>query len=155
MERYLTEPLLYRRCRAVEWIAVRQDGPTVAELQRLVRQRYALAGITIEVNPVSNLLVGDLTDLNSHPLWRISPGLGHDVDATLRICVGSDDPFPFATSLPEEYQFLFDSLVLAGRSHAEARQWLDHIRQLGIESRFTMPADTLHNRDDSPIGRTS
>ena len=142
-ERYLTEPSLYRRGRVTEWVAVQEDGPAVAELQRLVRLRYATTGITIEVNPISNLLVGDLTDLNSHPLWRISPGLGHDVDSTLRICVGSDDPFPFATCLPEEYQFLFDSLVLAGRSQAEARTWLEHIRQLGMESRFTMPA---HNR---------
>lgn len=137
--RYLTEPGIYRRCREVEWVSVADDADALVELQRLVRLRYANAGITIEVNPISNLLIGDLSDLKKHPLWRISPGLGNHVDATLRICVGSDDPLPFATTLPEEYQFLFDSLVLAGRSQAEARAWLEHIRQAGMESRFTTP----------------
>tara|TARA_R110002111_G_scaffold240269_1_gene301950 strand:- start:1995 stop:4667 length:2673 start_codon:yes stop_codon:yes gene_type:complete len=139
LERYLTEPLVYRRCREIEWVSVADDSEALIELQRLVRLRYATTGITIEVNPISNLLIGDLADLKKHPLWRISPGLGNDVEATLRICVGSDDPLPFATTLPEEYQFLFDSLVLAGRSQAEAREWLGQIRQAGMESRFTTP----------------
>ncbi len=128
LERYLTEPAVYCRCRSVEWVCVTSDRPAVVELQRLVRQRYSMRGIAIEVNPVCNLLVGNLTDLQSHPLWRLAPGIGNDNEATLQITVGSDDPFPFATNLPEEYQFLYDSLVLAGKSHAEARGWLQAIQ---------------------------
>jgi adenosine deaminase len=113
------------------------EGETLHELQRLVRQRYADLGITIEVNPISNLLVGDLTDLTSHPLWRLAPKWGDQFGPSLRMCVGSDDPFPFATNLREEYQFLYDSLILAGKSPPEARDWLDLVRQMGWESRFT------------------
>ncbi|MCY2966506.1 MAG: hypothetical protein NT069_23225, partial [Planctomycetota bacterium] len=137
LEQYLTNQRIYRNSRTVEWVESGRDGEATAELQRLVRRRYSDLGITIEVNPISNLLVGDLSDLQSHPLWRLAPGLGNDDGATLRMCIGSDDPFPFATSLPEEYQFLFDSLVLAGKSQAEAREWLDKVRQMGMESRFT------------------
>jgi adenosine deaminase len=54
------------------------------------------------------------------------------------MCIGSDDPFVFSTNLPEEYQFLADSLVFAGKSHAEAREWLDLLRRMGLESRFTI-----------------
>ncbi len=115
------------------------DRDAVIELQRLVRERYSSRGIAIEVNPVSNLLVGNLTDLLSHPLWRLAPGLNDSEKATLRITVGSDDPFPFATNLPEEYQFLYDSLVLAGKSHADARSWLQQIQRASLESRFTVP----------------
>jgi hypothetical protein len=140
LEQYLTSSKTYQNGRTVEWVESGRDAEAVSELQRLVRRRFAELGITIEVNPISNLLVGDLSDLESHPLWRLAPGLGHDEESTLRICVGSDDPFPFATSLPEEYQFLFDSLVLAGKSQAEARAWLDMVRRVGMESRFTEPA---------------
>ena len=136
---YLTGGTTYRRCRSVDWVESQQDGEATQELQRLVRQRYADLGITIEINPISNLLVGDLSDLQSHPLWRLAPRLGDHVGPSIRMCVGSDDPFPFATSLPEEYQFLFDSLVLAGKSQAEAREWLDLVREMGLESRFTLP----------------
>jgi hypothetical protein len=138
-ERYLTDRLVYRRCREIEWACTETEGHSINELQRLVRKRFAETGITIEVNPISNLLVGDLTDLNGHPLWRLAPGVGNDQGSTLRLCVGSDDPLPFDTTLPEEYQFLYDSLVLAGQSQAEARQWLDSIRKLGWESKFTVP----------------
>jgi hypothetical protein len=139
VERYLTQPGLYRRCRTIEWVNASIEADAVVELQRLVRKRYADLGITIEVNPISNLLVGDLTDIKSHPLWRLASGLDNEKDSTLRICIGSDDPFPFATNLPEEYQFLFDALVLAGHSQAEARIWLDSVRRIGLESRFTLP----------------
>ena len=141
LERYLTEPGVYQACRTVEWVCVEDEGDAVEELQRLVRKRYADNGITIEVNPISNLLVGDLTELTTHPMWRLAPGLDQEFGPTLRICVGSDDPLPFATTLPEEYQFLYDSLILAGKSHPEARTWLDDIRRLSWESRFTVVAE--------------
>ncbi|MGV2338198.1 MAG UNVERIFIED_CONTAM: hypothetical protein LVR18_30375 [Planctomycetaceae bacterium] len=135
---YLTDARVYARSRAVEWVEADQDGEAVAELQRLVRRRYAAIGITVEVNPISNLLVGDLTDLDSHPLWRLAPRLGDSCGPSMRMCIGSDDPFVFSTNLPEEYQFLADSLVFAGKSHAEAREWLDLLRRMGLESRFTV-----------------
>jgi hypothetical protein len=138
LEAYLTDAAVYLRSRAVEWVEARDEGPVVAELQRLVRKRCAESGITVEINPISNLLVGDLTDLRSHPLWRLAPRLGDEFGPTMRMCVGSDDPFVFSTSLPEEYQFLADSLVLAGKSHAEAREWLELLRRMGLESRFTV-----------------
>lgn len=139
LERYLHCSAVYRRCRTVEWVESGRDGEAVAELQRLVRRKYADIGITIEVNPISNLMVGDLGDLESHPLWRLAPNLDHQGESSVRMCIGSDDPFPFATNLREEYQFLFDALVLAGKSQADARNWLDAIRQMGLESRFTLP----------------
>jgi len=139
LELYLYSSQVYARSREVQWVYVDSEAPVLTELQRLLRQRYAETGITIEVNPISNLLVGDLSDLESHPLWRLAPGLGHKLGSVLQICVGSDDPFPFATTLPEEYQFLYDALLTAGRSHAEARIWLEDIRKISLESRFTVP----------------
>lgn len=151
LERYLTDPAVYRRCRHVEWVPVDRDMEAVTELQRLVRQRYASGGITIEVNPISNLLIGNLTDLQTHPLWRLTPGTDNDAEETLRICVGSDDPLPFSTTLPEEYQFLYDSFVLAGKSPAEARSWLCEIAKMSMESRFTLSPD-LPELAGMPLG---
>lgn len=116
------------------------EADAIAELQAAVRRNYAEAGITIETNPVSNLLVGDLGDLTSHPLWRLSPPTAElQVGPPLSVCIGSDDPLPFVTNLPEEYQFLYDALIFAGRSPAESRAWLDRARIAGLEGRFTLP----------------
>lgn len=54
--------------------------------------------------------------------------------------VGSDDPLVFNSTLPMEYQLLFDALVLAGLSDSEALRWLDDVRLTGLERRFTTRA---------------
>jgi hypothetical protein len=59
----------------------------------------------------------------------------------LSICIGSDDPLTFATTLPHEYQLLFDALILMGRSHEEAVKWIDNTRETGMQSRFTLIPD--------------
>ncbi len=92
------------------------------------------------MNPTSNLLIGDLHDLTSHPLWRLRPpreavGCGPPVS----VCIGSDDPVTFGTELRQEYQLLHDSLLLSGFSDEEARRWIDRTRASGLESRFSVP----------------
>lgn len=145
---YLTSARIFEEARKLEWVETLQEGPAIMEMQRLVRLKLAALGITIEVNPISNLLVGDLGDLVSHPLWRLSPPQHGQVENPLRVCIGSDDPFPFVTNLREEYQFLHDAIILANRSHVEARAWLDRARQTGLETRFTDP-ETLDRQRES------
>jgi len=43
--------------------------------------------------------------------------------------------------LPEEYQFLYDTLLLADRSHATALAWLDKMRKMGMDPRFSEPVE--------------
>jgi hypothetical protein len=47
----------------------------------------------------------------------------------------------FNCRLPSEYQLLFDSLLLAGLTDAEAMGWLDGVRRAGLERRFTVRVD--------------
>ena len=105
----------------------------------------------IEVNPTSNLLIGNLGDLRNHPLWRLrSPESKTATD--LRVCIGSDDPITFATDLPTEYALLHDALVLAGLGADKADQWIDRARRTGLSSRFTLPTDKLTaNWNDNPM----
>ena len=59
------------------------------------------------------------------------------------VCIGSDDPLTFATDLRAEYQLVHDTLVLAGRSEAEAGEWIDAARKTGLDYRFTVPWQSL------------
>ena len=98
----------------------------------------------MEINPTSNLLVGDLGDLAEHPLWRMRPPRHTEGDAPpLSICVGSDDPIVFATNLPEEYQWLCDGLKAAGLSDEEAYVWVERARHTGMSARFSLPRSAL------------
>jgi hypothetical protein len=137
--RYLTEASVFERGRQVIWVDPVGEGEILVRLQAALRRKIGARGLAVEVNPTSNLLIGDLGDLTAHPLWRLHPPRGTGDAPPVTICVGSDDPLVFASNLRQEYQFLGDALVLAGLSEEEARQWLDRTRARSLESRFTRP----------------
>jgi hypothetical protein len=148
--RWLTDSALFRRAQELETIDADQEIPLVAALQAHVRTVIGLRGIAVEINPSSNLLIGHLGDLASHPLWRLCPPAGIVSDAPgVRVCIGSDDPITFATSLPEEYQLLADALNGAGIAGPDVDAWLEAARDCGLTTKFTVPR--LPGQLDRPI----
>lgn len=73
-------------------------GVRAVEDAGLVR-RLAAEGITLEVNPGSNLALGLYPDWASHPVKRLR-------DAGVPVTLSTDDPPYFHTSLPAEYAAL-------------------------------------------------
>jgi hypothetical protein len=139
MAAYLTDQEVFLQGRKIEWVDPAAEGEILAEIQAGIRRTYGEYGIAIEVNPTSNLLIGDLQDLRNHPLWRLRPPR-LDVDSPpVAVCIGSDDPLTFGTNLRQEYQFLHDALVLAGLTDDQAFEWLDQARASGLQNRFTLP----------------
>jgi hypothetical protein len=139
---YLRNKNVWRRGRIPETIDLRNvkhEQAALGQLQDGLRRKVGRLCLTIEVNPSSNLLVGDLGNFVGHPLWRLKPPTPEDGVPPLSVCIGSDDPLTFATTLPHEYQLLFDALILMGRSHEEALKWIDEARDAGMQSRFTLP----------------
>jgi len=84
-------------------------------------------------------LVAGLGLFGEHPIWRLKPLELVDDIPPLSVCIGSDDPLTFATTLPQEYQLLFDTIVMQGQSHEVALSWLDDAREAGMRARFTLP----------------
>ena len=68
----------------------------------LVKER----GVTLEVCPTSNLLLGVVSDMAAHPLPRL---LAEGLDVTLN----TDDPALFDTTLPREYAIAQNALGVA------------------------------------------
>jgi hypothetical protein len=137
--RYLTDFQLFADAHRVVWVDHLAEAAIVEQLQHELRAKVCRRGLTIEVNPTSNLLVGDFHDLTHHPLWRLKPPRPIDDLPPVALCIGSDDPLNFATTLPEEFQFVLDAAVLAGLSCDDAQSWFDEVRQSGLDCRFTAP----------------
>ena len=139
---YLRSTEVWRNGRILETITL-SDQPHELEalhtLQRGLRKEVGTRGLTVEVNPSSNLLIGHGGGHKDHPIWRLRPVHAIDDIPPLSVCIGSDDPLTFATTLPHEYQLLFDAIVLAGQSHEVALAWLDDARETGMRARFTLP----------------
>jgi hypothetical protein len=136
---YLGDTGVFLRGREVEYVKTIEEASALDSLQKALRRKAAQRGITVEVNPSSNLLIGNVGDFRQHPLWRMTMPEGEDAALPVRIAIGSDDPLTFATTLPDEYQLLWETLKNAGLSDKDTEEWLDRVRENGLSSRFTLP----------------
>lgn len=140
LDSYLRDDVAFARGMRTVQIDPEPECAAVERMVMAVRDEVARRGVAIEINPTSNLLIGDLTDLRNHPLWRLAPPRPRADLPPLSVTVGSDDPLVFNCRLPREYQLLYDALMLAGLTDPEAMGWLDRIRRNGMERRFTAAA---------------
>jgi hypothetical protein len=150
MLRYLTDAQSFRRGREIEWVDPNKEVEALGAVQHGLRQEVGLKGLVVEVNPTSNLLIGDLGDLGGHPMWRLRPPRpsAAGLDTEVSVCIGSDDPVVFNSDLRGEYQLLYDALVMSGLSDHEAREWLEQTRADGMAARFTVASTPLARRAD-------
>lgn len=108
-------------------------------IQNALRGGVSLRNIVVEVNPSSNLLIGDLLDLRNHPILRLYPPERQEGEAPpVQIAVGSDDPVTFSTWLLHEYSLLYEAAIMAGYSERVVHAWLERIQKMGMDARFTV-----------------
>jgi hypothetical protein len=115
------------------------------DAQSMLRRELAAMDVTVEANPSSNLLVGALGSIRSHPVLSLAPVVGlappPGADrAPLRVSLNSDDPTTFATCLADEYAHMYLALIHEGVTAKHALQWLRDVRDNGWNSRFSLPA---------------
>ncbi|HKS23412.1 MAG TPA: hypothetical protein VJZ76_11470 [Thermoanaerobaculia bacterium] len=142
---YLRDPAVYRR--AIVPIEVTMTESEVAMLesaQRFLAGTMGRMEITIESNPSSNQLIGDMSDLGEHPAFRIQPLPGDKpaLDSGVPMSINTDNPITFATRLADEYAYVYYALLRAGASADSALEWIDARREDGWRSRFTLRAST-------------
>jgi hypothetical protein len=137
---HLFDDGVFRRGQAL--VDVQTDALELAALfavQASLRRAVAQRGIVVEVNPSSNLLIGDLADLRNHPILRLCPPERADDDLPpVAIAIGSDDPVTFSTSLLHEYVLLHRAARAAGYPERSVHAWLDTIRRTGMDARMTV-----------------
>ena len=98
-------------------------------LQRWLRSECALQGVTIESNPTSNVLVGGYADWSELPYDAL-------VDDALAVSINSDDPGIFFTTLPNEYERMFDVQRQRLGSTLRAEDWIADRRRDARRSSF-------------------
>ena len=130
---------VFRRGQALIDVAIDSgEVAALAAVQHALRCGMAQNGTVVEVNPSSNLLIGDLLDLRNHPILRLFPPQAEPGDPPpVMIALGSDDPLTFSTQLLREYTLLHQAACAAGYPERVVQDWLDTIRRTGMDARFT------------------
>ena len=140
IEHYLDNERIFRNGQELVDVPIREDEvEALIAVQNALRQGISQRGIVVEVNPSSNLLIGDLLDLRNHPILRLSPPSPEpDGPPPVAIAVGSDDPVTFSTKLMHEYTLLHQAARSAGYPERVVEHWLETIRGTGMDARFTV-----------------
>ncbi|WP_437901796.1 hypothetical protein [Sorangium sp. So ce124] len=141
--RYLTESQVFAR--GQEPLKIRTSEGEVRMLVRAgawLRSEIARREMTIEVNPTSNLLINDMGAIDTHPAFRFQPLSNRfsREEEPIQLSINTDDPISFATSLGDEYAYLYGALLRSGAGAHDALRWLAERRDDGFRSRFTLPA---------------
>jgi hypothetical protein len=115
----------------------------LGKIQQQLLDRIENEHIAIECNPTSNYKIGEMERYDEHPILKFfNYGLNteyprHDIS----VSINTDDKGIFVTSLEREYSLMALSLELHQKEgqHNSPRaivEWLDRIREMGMEQRF-------------------
>ena len=120
----------------------------LAPIQNALRKQISQAGISIETNPSSNLMIAHLSSYADHPITMFYDyGLSRECgDIQLNVSVNTDNKSVFTTTLSNEYAYLMYYLEKqeTGQerpvySRMSILNWLDQIRRMGNEQSFRNP----------------
>ena len=115
-------------------------------LQDYLMSLYSDKGLIIETNPSSNVYISRLENYGDHPIFRFSPPKPYDLEkdgrfnkyglrnSVMPVCVNTDDPSIFPTTLPNEFNLLKSAAKKYHNcSESEADQWIDALRKHGVK----------------------
>ena len=124
---------------------VRKDETDFWEaVQDYLLQMCADKGIILEANPSSNIAISDIRRYCDHPVFRWSPLSNDDIapngkynrfglrSGRVRVCINSDDPGIFNTTLQNEFHLL-EETAKSQASAERVKGWIDFLRKEGVE----------------------
>lgn len=129
-------PVLEEKYGRTKLIPVLKEEVNVyKQLQEYLIQKIEKRGIFIELNPTSNLTIGNFASMHQHPIFALNKAAekaGHHVFVT----INSDDPSVFNTNVENELAYIYYAAEAGGAAKSEILEWIDKIRQYGMDSSF-------------------
>lgn len=126
----------------------------IKKVQKELQIELRKKGISIETNPSSNVLISTFKRYDKHPILNMNNfGLQNrtdDINETtqLFVSINTDDQGVFDTLLENEYALMAIALEKTKNedgsckyNQADIYNWLDGVRQMGIEQSFRIPRE--------------
>lgn len=147
-----------KRGSEIDVFYIEKDLVTIIEkLQDKMQYKLMRAGISIECNLTSNVLIGSFKKYHKHPLFRFNNyGLSNHKkkvnSSEMCVSINTDDQGVFATSLENEYAILVATMENMFKksnknkmlfSNEEIYSYVDHIRKLSNSQSFHPNADKI------------
>lgn len=114
------------------------------DMQRYLRDKVAMNGIVIEVNPSSNYVIGQMDSLYENQFFQITT-LDDNNLSNIMININSDDPIVFNTNVSNEMAYLYYGMLYKGIGKDSALKWIEKVRKSGMDTSFIR--DNVSNYD--------
>ena len=117
-----------------------QDIQLAGILQELLRHKLSRKGIVVEVNPSSNVAIGEIDKVMDNQIYRLNQPDGAN---NVMVCINSDDPTVFHTNVSNELAYIYYGLLYKdSASREKVLAWMDKIRECGIQASFLQGTET-------------
>ncbi|MFT4924843.1 MAG: adenosine deaminase [Phenylobacterium sp.] len=126
------------------WVS-KQELTLYQLIQDHLMMEYDYKGITLEVCPSSNISLGRFEQYHQHPIFRWFPPdeslfeslsldpFGIRNKGEVAVCINTDDPGIFPTTIEQEYQLLLNAAKQHyGLSSQAAEMWIERLRLLSL-----------------------
>lgn len=125
--KYINEPI---------FIPVKEiDIEMIKDLQKYLIDILAEKGIIIEINPSSNAIIGEMSEIFENQAYAINKV--EDINFNnVMISINSDDPMIFNTNISNEYAYMYYGLLDRGFGKEKALRWIEKLRVCGMETSF-------------------
>lgn len=123
----------------IHYEVTEQDIRITEMLQKILCRKLSRKGIVVEVNPSSNVAIGEVDKITENQIYKLNKPGGEN---NVMVCINSDDPMVFHTNVSNELAYIYYGILYKGVSRETALKWLDEIRECGMQSSFLQGEDT-------------
>lgn len=117
----------------IHYEITQQDLSIIEEMQKLLKKKLGRKGIVLEVNPSSNLAIGEIDRLGENQFYQMNK---INEEENVIICINSDDPAVFNTNVSNELAYIYYGMLAKNISREAALLWIDRVRRNGMDSSF-------------------
>ncbi|MEY8392768.1 hypothetical protein AALA98_15665 [Lachnospiraceae bacterium 45-W7] len=137
-------PVYEEKYSQVIWLEITtEDVKLLKVLQNYMKNKIQRKGIYIETNPTSNLAIGEIESLYSHYVMNLNTLANAKTKHNIMVTVNSDDPMIFNTNVENELAYMYHGLLSAGYDSKTVLEWIDKVREYGLESSFIKKIKTV------------
>lgn len=123
----------------IDYEVTQQDLQITKALQKALRQKLSRKGIVVEINPSSNLAIGEVDKITENQIYQLNVPDGEE---NVMVCINSDDPTVFHTNVSNEMAYIYYGMLYRAISREKALEWIDRVRECGLCSSFIQAEDT-------------
>ena len=119
--------------RPINYEVTEQDMQITKTLQTILRQKLSRSGIVVEVNPSSNVAIGEIDKITDNQIYQLNKPGGEN---NVMVCINSDDPTVFHTNVSNELAYIYYGMLYNAFSREAALEWIDKVRECGMKASF-------------------